>query len=552
MKKLVIILFFLTSALVIGQLKYKTISLDLKNATDSKINYSTSLLNIFSESQMMSNFLETQELELTKLSRELLALNSQVTTVKETKLQVFFTNFNKSFFRFTNFNTKYLFKIESSIQKKVPIKGNEILFISNSFSLYKKYAILNQSIQNLLIKNNLPSILLESQLSQLQNFYLNYSNSIKTRRIRRILNEKNKSFNIKKNDLKKLARKQLKRKNFKAIKKKISQFDVTKISRSDTLFKELSSKSYRNSFIKKDNKKFRKFFKKDKLHNTGRTVTQFLSGLIGNFIGLFKFRKGYLFKNDSIYNELFVRLKPLDIIAEKTRFLLTDKLIIGHFGHVAIYLGTKKQLENNHLWNHPVIVPFQKQIQDGFCIIETNRRGTHLKKLKQFLNVDEIAILRITNFNQLPIKFKLSFLNNSLGQLGKKYDFNFDTETNDKLICSELLYNAFGAIHWPYMYSYNRFIVTPDNLVSLALYKNTPISLQYYISSNNKKDIANKNLNDLAKNLGFTQKNDGFILINPKCKKDRFKHKEPCTKSNKTLENLKLSPFKKLRELKYE
>ena len=530
---------FLTSYLVIGQLKYKTITLDLKNATDSIVSYSTSPFNIFSESQMMSHFLETQELEITQLSKELLELNNHISTISETSLQVFFINFKKSFSWFTNFNAKYLYKIESSIQKRAPIKGNEILFISNSFSLYKRYALLNQSIQNLLIKTNknkLSSIMLESQLSQLHNFYLNYSNSIKIQRIRRILNEKNNSFNIKKNDLKKMVRNQLKRKNFKAIKQQINKINIhTKFIHSDTIFKEISSKSYRNSFIKKDNRKFRKLFTKDKFHNTGRTFTHFLSGSMGNFIGLFKYRNGYLFKNDSIYNELFERLKPLDIIAEKTSFLLTDKLITGHFGHVAIYLGTKKQLEDSDLWNYPVIVPFQKQIQEGFCIIETNRRGTHLKKLKQFLNVDEVAILRITNFDQLPINFKLTFLNNLLGQLGKKYDFNFDAETNDKLICSELLYDVFGAIHWPYMYSFNRFIITPDNLLSLALYQSSPISLQYYISSN-KKTIDNKNLHDLAKNLGYTQKDNGFIFINPKCEKDRFKYKEPCIKPNKILE----------------
>ena len=70
-----------------------------------------------------------------------------------------------------------------------------------------------------------------------------------------------------------------------------------------------------------------------------------VSKFFGNSVGLVESRKGKLFGNEQIKKEIQEVLQPLDIILEKTPFRLTDKLIPGHFGHVAIWVGNKKELQ---------------------------------------------------------------------------------------------------------------------------------------------------------------------------------------------------------------
>lgn len=450
-----------------------------------------------------------------------------------------------SFLNFTDYNTEKLNEIILRLNRKHPLQGCEISYLNKSFYVYKKYVEFNYLAEGttnekgLNIQKKTPIYSLHSQLNQLSFFYKNYFKSVENNQVRRVLNAGDLAFKIKKNDFKKLTLKQLRQKNYKSIQKSINytpSYTDSDLIIDTVLYQNIKNYSYKNSLIKKDKRIIRRLFNKDNTHNTGRTIMHHLSGIVGNFTGLFRFRKGYLYKKDSIFNEIHNRLKPMDIIAEKTSFSLTDKLIPGHFGHIAIWLGTQKQLQDSNLWNHTSIVPFHQQIKEGLSIIETDRKGTHLKGLRDFLNVDELAILRINDFENLPIDYKKVIYENSLAQLGKKYDFNFDLETTDKLFCSELLYYIFGPIHWPIERHFNRSSITPDNILSLTLYKNTPTSLIYYISAENRETIYQKSLIDLSKDLGFQKKDDAFILNNKKCKKERNKTKKKCASANRILD----------------
>ena len=53
-------------------------------------------------------------------------------------------------------------------------------------------------------------------------------------------------------------------------------------------------------------------------------------------------------------------------------------------------------------------------------------------------------------------------------QLGKKYDFNFDVNTTDKIACSELAYVSFPSIDWPTQKTLGRRNISPDNVAKLA------------------------------------------------------------------------------------
>ena len=209
-----------------------------------------------------------------------------------------------------------------------------------------------------------------------------------------------------------------------------------------------------------------------------------VSKFFGNSVGLIESRKGKLYGKEDIRNELLEELKPLDIILEKTPFRLTDKLIPGHFGHVAIWVGNQKELKEKGLWEHEVIQPHHNRItpqgenedsKNGYLICEALREGVKLSSLEEFMNIDDIAILRPVFSNDISEKEKESLLL-TFRQIGKEYDFNFDVNTTEKIVCSELAYVCFPQIDWPTEKTAGRHTISPDNVANLC-WNNIPLEL---------------------------------------------------------------------------
>ena len=78
--------------------------------------------------------------------------------------------------------------------------------------------------------------------------------------------------------------------------------------------------------------------------------------------------------------------------------------------------------------------------------------------------VDDIAILRHTQ--KLSSKEKIKIITLTLRQIGKEYDFNFDVETTDKIVCSQLVYLAYTDIQWPTDNILGRYTISPDNIAT--------------------------------------------------------------------------------------
>ncbi len=257
--------------------------------------------------------------------------------------------------------------------------------------------------------------------------------------------------------------------------------------------------------------------RKDLRNDNMVDFTNDLSRWFGNTVGAVRWRKGYLYKDDSLNREIEAILKPLDIITEKTYFALTDKLIPGHFGHNALWLGSKDQLIELGLWDHPSLTPYQAEIEKGKSILEVDRTGTHLKSLADFMNVDEFAIMRLTR-EQWEKSDLDRIYRVALSQMGKIYDFNFDVETTDSLVCSELMYQSFGSLNWPTEELLNRVTISPDNVASLSLYESSPLNLVYYVAEKERSKRVYKDEVDLAHDIGVEYREgrfykDGRVLI---------------------------------------
>lgn len=140
-------------------------------------------------------------------------------------------------------------------------------------------------------------------------------------------------------------------------------------------------------------------------------------------------REGHLKDNIEALKIMESKLKPLDLLYETRNYTLTSFTIPGHFGHVAIYMGTKEQLQELGLWEQDFMKTFREQIEQGNTIIEVRKEGIKFVKLSNFINLDETAGTRINGLvNNAENVFKLL-----LEQFGKKYDFTFDAHTSHKI-----------------------------------------------------------------------------------------------------------------------
>ena len=179
-----------------------------------------------------------------------------------------------------------------------------------------------------------------------------------------------------------------------------------------------------------------------------------------------------------------VNLQPLDILLEKTPFRLTDKFIPGHFGHVAIWTGSKAELIDMELWDNDYVEAHAGDIssrenadsKDEKQIIEALRSGVQLSSLEHFMNIDDFAILRPIFPEEADKKLRKEALLMAFRQLGKEYDFNFDVNTTDKIVCSELAYVSFPSMDWPTEKTLGRHNISPDNVAKLA-WNNLPLEL---------------------------------------------------------------------------
>ena len=201
------------------------------------------------------------------------------------------------------------------------------------------------------------------------------------------------------------------------------------------------------------------------------------------------FRGGRLKGNETALNLIKNKLKPLDLIFEKRKFVITNYTIPGNWGHVAIWLGTKKELQELGVWDQPYFAPFRAKVLAGNSILEIRKKGVNYVSLNDFLNLDEIAVTRVTNARE-----NADLIFHELGQqIEKRYDFQFDAHTLSKITCAELIAFSFGDISWPQNKTLFQTIMRPDDIAVLTTYKFPQEEFILYLRGNKDKTFENLN-----------------------------------------------------------
>jgi hypothetical protein len=268
----------------------------------------------------------------------------------------------------------------------------------------------------------------------------------------------------------------------------------------------------------KNNFRANYFFFVDTFVDFFNDVTNWLSSIFGNIAGSVSWRNGHLKNNAKALAYISNQLKPMDIIFDKSPFILTDKFIPGFFGHVALYLGTETQLKAIGMWNHPSIVPYQTQIKQGNVILEAVRPGVHLNTVQGFMNIDTMMLIRKEDGLSSP-DIMIDQITRGMDQMGKPYDFNFDVQTLDKIVCSELLYIIFGNVHWPTKYRFGRSTITPDDIAEILFHKGTRFQMKTFMNSNMDNMYGLYNIDKIAGEMGYVTRpsQTGFFKLTTKC-----------------------------------
>lgn len=187
--------------------------------------------------------------------------------------------------------------------------------------------------------------------------------------------------------------------------------------------------------------------------------------LFGNAVGLVESRRGKLDGRSDVLDRLTGSARAGDILLEKTPFRLTDAFIPGHWGHVAVWIGSEVELRQLGIWDHPLVRRHHREIQAGRGVVEALRSGVVMNSLRHFINVDDLALLRQAEISDGQ---RAEVILQALRQVGKAYDFNFDVQSTDRIVCSELVYHAYGHLQWPTVRHLGRATISPDNVAVRA------------------------------------------------------------------------------------
>ena len=148
--------------------------------------------------------------------------------------------------------------------------------------------------------------------------------------------------------------------------------------------------------------------------------------------------------------ELEAKLRPGDVILVRQDLYLSNAFLPGFWPHAILHLGpesewTKLKLPDGTPLGEDTIVRavlerFREPIDDRPArVIEAISEGVVFNSLEHAVQKDYVAILR----PQLPEAAIAAGIRRALRFLGRPYDFSFDFATDDRLVCTELVYRAY-------------------------------------------------------------------------------------------------------------
>jgi len=172
---------------------------------------------------------------------------------------------------------------------------------------------------------------------------------------------------------------------------------------------------------------------------------------VSTWIGDFKIREprdGESLIDEKHLAELAKVLQPGDVLLERRNWYLSNAFLPGYWPHGAIYVGTAEDLRrrgldrNKHVKAHWDEFAAKDEEGHEHVIIEAISEGVIFSSLEHSIGgADSVAVLR----PRLGEEEKNEAIRKAFSYAGRPYDFEFDFETTDTLVCTEVVYRAYGG-----------------------------------------------------------------------------------------------------------
>jgi len=176
---------------------------------------------------------------------------------------------------------------------------------------------------------------------------------------------------------------------------------------------------------------------------------------------------------DISYEELLQiiqNLTPGSVFVTRTRNYAITEFIPSQWEHSGIFLGTKQQVAHYFGIESKLYCSLDTLMNESdIYVLDSTADGVQVHPIRNLSNMREVSYL--TNFasfsfNQTAPE-KALFIEGALKYLGREYDYDWITEDDECIFCSELLYHAFNSVGINIKdrtKTVSRDIFTPDNL----------------------------------------------------------------------------------------
>jgi len=172
---------------------------------------------------------------------------------------------------------------------------------------------------------------------------------------------------------------------------------------------------------------------------------------VSTWIGDFKIReprKGESLINEDQLAELAAVLEPGDVLLERRNWYLSNAFLPGYWPHGAVYVGSADELRRRGLDKNRYVHDHWAEFAAGddqghqHVIIEAVSEGVIFSSLEHSIGgADSAAVLR----PRVTEEEKNEAIVRAFSFAGRPYDFEFDFETTDTLVCTEVVFRSYGG-----------------------------------------------------------------------------------------------------------
>ncbi len=154
-------------------------------------------------------------------------------------------------------------------------------------------------------------------------------------------------------------------------------------------------------------------------------------------------------------------LRPGDILLERRNWYLSNAFLPGYWPHAALYVGTSDDLQRMGLDRDPRVAKswekFAAPDAEGHphVIVEALSEGVVFNSLEHSIGgADSAAALRL----RLGDDEVREAIGRAFSHATKPYDFEFDFTSRDKLVCTEVVFRAYGANAGPIQFPLQKIL----------------------------------------------------------------------------------------------